>query len=128
MFGVSPAAGRVEQLLDLYGLEAVARRPAGRLSRGTRQRLSLARALVHDPPILLLDEPFSNLDGDAVEWLVGMVQRLRARRRAICLATHRTQDRSYADRVLRLHAGRLYGHDIVPGDEAPGLRAWKRSA
>ena len=73
-----------------------------------RQRLSLARALIHDPPILLLDEPFEGLDADAEHWLTGLLQDLRQQGRTLCFVLHdEAKTRQLADRVLHLRQGRL---------------------
>jgi ABC-type multidrug transport system ATPase subunit len=78
------------------------------LSKGMRQRLSLARALIHDPPILLLDEPFEGLDVDAQQWLTGLLQELRRQGRTLCFVLHdEAKTRRLADRVLHICQGRL---------------------
>jgi ABC-2 type transport system ATP-binding protein len=70
--------------------------------------LSLARALIHDPPILLLDEPFEGLDADAERWLTGLLQELRGQGRTLCFVLHdEAKVRQLADRVLHLECGNL---------------------
>ncbi len=87
------------------GLARVAHRPAGTLSRGQRQRLGIAMALLPDRPLLLLDEPFAALDADGCKWLEA---RLEARRGATLLALHDERDAGrLADRMLRISGGRL---------------------
>ena len=86
--GVADPAGRADQLLEDEGLTAVAHRRAGTFSRGMAQRLSIARALVQDPPLLLLDEPFTGLDRRAGDRLSKRLCGLRSGGRAILLVTH----------------------------------------
>ena len=99
---------RVRELLRATSLDCQADRPAGRISRGTRQRVAILRALVHQPPILLLDEPTCGLDADATDWLVELLKERRDRGSAICFCTHddRLMD-PLADRIFRFHAGGL---------------------
>jgi heme ABC exporter ATP-binding subunit CcmA len=85
---VSERAARVESLLAQEALEAFADLPAGALSRGLAQRVSIARALVHDPPLLLLDEPFDGLDGAASARLAARLEALRDAGRTLLLVTH----------------------------------------
>src|SRR6266516_7316738 len=63
------AAGRVDQVLEQAGLAAVARRKARGFSLGMAQRLGIAAALLGDPPVLLLDEPFNGLDPEGIVWM-----------------------------------------------------------
>jgi ABC-type multidrug transport system ATPase subunit len=78
------------------------------VSQGMRRRTSLARALLHDPPILLLDEPFSGLDRAGREWLCEVLQTRQRQGQTTCLVTHEEPTpRLLADRVLELRAGRL---------------------
>jgi heme exporter protein A len=108
MHDVPDPERRADQLIRSVGLSRHADRWAVKLSRGMRQRLAVVRALVHDPPILLLDEPFSGLDEAAAHWLAGLLGDMRARRRTVCFTTHDPQAaRSLADRIFHLQSGRL---------------------
>jgi len=108
MHGLAQPQQRVTELLANSGLARRAGQPAGRLSQGLRQRLSLARALVHDPPIVILDEPFAGLDAEGHAWLEGRLAELRASSRAIVFSSHDDQRCSrIADRTLELRDGRL---------------------
>ncbi len=99
---------RADALLEVVSLTAHADRTPPVLSKGMRQRMSLARALVHDPPILLLDEPFEGLDAAAEAWLMDLFQNLRREGRTLCFVLHdQVKSRVLADRVLRLEHGRL---------------------
>jgi len=79
---------RVDEVLDLVGLRAVARRKAGGYSLGMRQRLGLAAALLGDPPVLLLDEPFNGLDPEGIVWMRGLLKSLSAEGRAVLVSSH----------------------------------------
>jgi heme ABC exporter ATP-binding subunit CcmA len=103
LHGVSRS--RVAEVLALVGLTEVARRPAGELSRGLQQRLALARAVLHDPRLLILDEPDASLDSDAADLLALVIKG-----RTVVMATH---DRPLANRLcqrtLVLRRGRALG-------------------
>lgn len=88
LYGLPDAAARAERLLAEQGLQAVANRRAGTFSRGMAQRLAIARALVHEPAILLLDEPFTGLDPRAAEALAEQLAALREAGRTLVLVTH----------------------------------------
>jgi ABC-2 type transport system ATP-binding protein len=99
----------VDQALEALDLDPVARRRVGNLSQGYRQRTALAQALVHDPELLILDEPTAGLDPAQAAALRHRLQALRAHR-AIVFSTHLAEDlRDGCDRVLALRAGRLVG-------------------
>jgi len=99
---------RADALLEAMSLAAHAERLPPLLSKGMRQRLSLARALIHDPPILLLDEPFEGLDADAEMWLLSLLKGLRQEMRTLCFVLHdEAKTRLLADRVLQLEQGRV---------------------
>jgi heme ABC exporter ATP-binding subunit CcmA len=96
---------RVAETLALVGLTEVAARPAGQLSRGMQQRLAIGRAILHDPKLLVLDEPDSSLGSDGAELLANVM-----RDRTVVLATH---DHALASKLCRrtlvLRRGRSLG-------------------
>ncbi|RLS32105.1 MAG: ATP-binding cassette domain-containing protein [Planctomycetota bacterium] len=99
---------RVESLLGILDLTSCADRPAGRLSSGQRQRVSVGRALVHDPPAMVLDEPTSALDVLGSRDLLGFLAELRGSGRAILLSTHRLHEiEARCDRFVIIHGGRV---------------------
>lgn len=101
-------AERVERLVDLLDLGRCAGRPAGRLSSGQRQRVSVGRALVHDPPAIILDEPTSALDVIGSRDLLALLADLRAAGHAILLSTHRLHEiEGRCDRFVVMHDGRV---------------------
>lgn len=112
---------RVASLLDLLDLRGCADRPAGRLSSGQRQRISLGRALVHDPPALVLDEPTNALDVIGARDLLELLEQLRAEGRAILLSTHRLHEiESRCDRFVVVHGGRV----VAAGTRAGLVAEW----
>jgi len=113
LFAVPDASARIGELLTWAGLEGVRRRPVRVYSRGMGQRLALARAFLHQPDLLLLDEPFTGLDPQAVEALQQRLRALGAAGRAIVLATHDVERAApLATRTAILHRGRIaWVHD-----------------
>ena len=109
LFGVANPRARADELLAEAELDHVAHRPAGAFSRGMAQRLSIARGLVHDPSLLLLDEPFSGLDRSASRGLAARLAALRERRCSLVIVTHDV-DRAVelADAALVLAGGRVF--------------------
>ena len=108
LHGVRDPGARADALLAAQGLEAAAHRPAGSFSRGMAQRLSIARGLVHEPEILLLDEPFTGLDPAAAERLTAQLARLRAGGRTLVLVTHElARVARLADAAIVLARGRV---------------------
>lgn len=103
MYGVRNARGRVQELLDQTGLWHRAHQMTGRMSKGMKQRLSIARALVHEPSIVVFDEPFNGLDSEGRDWLEQRIHQLREQNRAVCFTSHdRAQCVRVADRVFEL--------------------------
>jgi heme exporter protein A len=101
-------AERVRRALAEVGLSEAADRPGRGFSRGMRQRLSLARTLLHDPSLVLLDEPFTGLDLHAAALLREVLQRLRDGRRSVILVTHQLAEGvRLADRVAIQVRGRF---------------------
>jgi heme exporter protein A len=108
LHGRRPSRAEQDALLAELGLEELAERRVGALSRGTAQRVSIARGLVHDPDLLLLDEPFTGLDEISAERLSHQLAQLRERGRALVVVTHDPQRAvELSDRALLLHRGRI---------------------
>jgi len=110
LHGLDPAAiaARTTALLATLSLEACASRPCGRLSSGQRQRVSLGRALVHDPPALVLDEPTNALDVVGARDLLNLLDTLRNAGRTILVSTHRLHEiERRCDRFVVIHAGKV---------------------
>ena len=104
-------AQRLDRVLALAGLTDLVDRPARALSSGEQQRLALARALILEPEVLLLDEPTASLDPAAVGEIEALIEAAQGRATKIVLVTHDVgQARRLADEVIFLHRGRLVEH------------------
>jgi heme ABC exporter ATP-binding subunit CcmA len=116
LYGLADVGGRVARALDQAGLTARRDDLVSGFSRGMRQRLALERSLLHDPRLLLLDEPFTGLDDASVAALVARLTELRAADRIIVVVTH---DLDVAERLLDklavLKDGRLAAFDQAQG-------------
>ncbi|MCA9538968.1 MAG: ABC transporter ATP-binding protein [Myxococcales bacterium] len=107
LYGVPQLDARVSQLIDTVGLSADADRPVAGFSRGMSQRLTLARALLPSPALLLLDEPFTGLDQDGVSIAVDLLAAERVRGAVLILVSHDLPAAGrLADRALILRRGR----------------------
>jgi heme ABC exporter ATP-binding subunit CcmA len=128
LHGLADAASRADAGLAREGLSEVAARRAGDFSRGMAQRLAIARGLIHDPPIVLLDEPFTGLDPRAADRLERRLADLRAEGRSVVWVTHEI-DRAArgCDRALVLARGRVvleaHGETLSRGALAQALDA-----
>ena len=114
MHDVAGPRRRADELLAAVGLAAHAERLPPALSRGMRQRAAVARAILHDPPILLLDEPFAGLDAEGAGWLFDHLIDFRRGGGAVCMTLHdEGLAARLADAVLLLRGGRLGPADIT---------------
>ena len=114
--GLSPAdaEARVEEMVAAFDLAPFADRLCGKLSTGQRQRVSIARAVVHDPPALVLDEPTIGLDVLSSEAIFRFVENARERGRAVIFSTHQMSEvELLADRVGVIAGGRLAAEGTV---------------
>lgn len=117
MYGVVDAEARADAWLERVALSEVRARPVRLFSRGMEQRLALARALLHDPDLILLDEPWSGLDAAASDWLGELLLELRSRGRTVIVATHDfRRGLAVASRALIVHRGRLAWQTAITGD------------
>ncbi len=116
VYGLAPAAARqqldrVAHVLDLTGYLD---RRCGALSTGQRQRVNLARAMIHDPPIMLLDEPTRGLDVLGSHEMFEYIAHLRSEAKAVIVTTHRLEEAErLCDRFGLLHQGRLAGEGTL---------------
>lgn len=108
------AEARVEEMVSLFDLAPFADSLCGKLSTGQRQRVSIARAVVHDPPALVLDEPTLGLDVLSGEAIFRFIDAARARGRAVLFSTHQMSEvELLADRVGVIAGGRLVAEGTV---------------
>jgi ABC-2 type transport system ATP-binding protein len=107
-------AGRVDEVLGQAGLTSVARRKAGGYSLGMRQRLGIAGALLGDPPILMMDEPFNGMDPEGIVWMRGFLRALAAQGRAVLVSSHLMSElQDTADHLVVVGRGRVIADTSV---------------
>ena len=105
---------RIEALVARFRLTEFADRPCGKLSAGQKQRANIARAFIHDPPALILDEPTTALDVVTGRFLLEAFREARAAGKAILLSTHVLGDaEALCDRVVLLHRGKVLDQGTV---------------
>lgn len=99
--------GRVKEMVDVCGLEAVRHKDIGELSKGYRQRVGLAQAMIHEPDVLILDEPTSGLDPNQIVEIRNLIKKL-GRAKTVILSTHILSEvQATCDRVLIINEGRI---------------------
>jgi ABC-2 type transport system ATP-binding protein len=138
----SMSAETVDRVIELVGLGSAARRKAGGFSLGMRQRLGIAAAMLGDPPVLIMDEPFNGMDPEGIMWMRGLLHRLVAEGRAILISSHLMSelqdvadhivvigrgrvlaDASVEELIARASGDRVLVRTPVPGEAAMALRA-----
>ncbi len=120
LFGLSDAGRRAEAALESVGLAERRDGLVRTLSRGMRQRLSLARALLHGPGLLLLDEPATGLDQEARNWLEHTLAGLHAAGCTVLMSTHAGEPVPAAARSVWLERGQIV-RDTAETPDAPGV-------
>ncbi|HTX78900.1 MAG TPA: ABC transporter ATP-binding protein [Longilinea sp.] len=105
---------RIDQLLEEFGLFNDRKRRLGEYSKGMRQKLALVRALMHEPPILLFDEPTSAMDPESARMVRDGIRQLRSSDRTIILCTHNlTEAEELADQIAIIRHGRILMNDTA---------------
>jgi ABC-2 type transport system ATP-binding protein len=107
-------ARRVDEVVDQAGLGAVIRRRAGGYSLGMRQRLGIAAAMLGDPPVLMMDEPFNGMDPEGIVWMRGYLRSLAAQGRGVLVSSHLMSElQDTADHVVVIGLGRVIADTSV---------------
>ena len=107
---------RIDRLLDDYGLGDARTKRLGEFSKGMRQKLALTRALLHDPPVLLLDEPTSAMDPESARMVRNAILQMRSTDRSIVLCTHNlVEAEELADQIAIIRHGRILQNDTLAG-------------
>jgi heme ABC exporter ATP-binding subunit CcmA len=129
LYGLDRIPSRVSEALAACGLGARATSLVRTFSRGMRQRLTIARALLPSPDLLLLDEPAAGLDRQGLAWFAATLARLRASGATVVMSTHaRNESLDIVTRAVALERGRVV-HDSGPGgDPRPLLAALRAEA
>ncbi len=105
---------RIEALLDMVGLKAVANRPVGTFSKGMARRIGLAQALINDPDLLILDEPTTGLDPIGTRQIKDLVLKLAERGKTVLLCSHLLADvEDVCDRIAILYGGKIQSQGQV---------------
>jgi len=113
LYGVDDIATRIAALAAELELTDLLDRPTGKLSAGQKTRVSLAKSLINQPDVLLLDEPTASLDPDTADWVRGRLERYRAERGAtVLLASHNMSEvERLCERVIIMKKGRIEDDD-----------------
>jgi ABC-2 type transport system ATP-binding protein len=119
---LSNVKARVDQMIDKVGLTLEYKKKIGTLSKGYRQRVGLAQAMIHDPEVLILDEPTTGLDPNQIVEIRNLIKNI-GYDRTVMLNTHIMQEvEAICDRVIIINKG-----EIVADDNAKNLKAYKTS-
>ncbi|MEV2229095.1 ATP-binding cassette domain-containing protein [Streptomyces phaeochromogenes] len=114
---------RVDEVLEEVGLAGARRRRIGGFSLGMKQRLSIAAALLGEPPVLLFDEPLNGLDPEGVKWLRGLFHRLAAEGRTVLVSSHLMSEmENTADQLVVIGRGALIAAESLTEFAARGTR------
>lgn len=129
MYDLEDPAARIDAVLEQVGLLARRHDPVRTFSRGMVQRLTIARAILHDPAIMLLDEPYTGLDLQAADMLRAVLEELAASNRTVILTTHNLeQGLEMCDRAAILNKGKLAWQGVRAGLDLQTMKEHYRNA
>jgi ABC-2 type transport system ATP-binding protein len=113
MHQISKKKSRVDDMIDLTGLQSEAHKQIGELSKGYRQRVGLAQAMIHDPQVLILDEPTSGLDPNQLVEIRNLIRNL-GKEKTLIFSTHIMQEvQAICDRVVIINRGNIVADDNI---------------
>ncbi len=113
--GVKNSAERADEMIELTGLSPEANKRIGQLSKGYRQRVGLAQAMIHDPQVLILDEPTTGLDPNQLEFIRGVI-RNAGKNKTVLLSTHIMQEvEAMCSRAIIMGHGKILADENISG-------------
>lgn len=113
--GVKNSTERADEMIELTGLSPEANKRIGQLSKGYRQRVGLAQAMIHDPQVLILDEPTTGLDPNQLEFIRGVI-RNAGKNKAVLLSTHIMQEvEAMCSRAIIMGHGKILADENISG-------------
>lgn len=111
LYKVNNVKNRVKEMIDITGLQIEQNKKIGALSKGYRQRVGLAQAMIHDPKVLIMDEPTTGLDPNQLEEIRGLIKKL-GKEKTVMLSTHIMQEvEAVCDRVIIINHGQIVAND-----------------
>lgn len=122
LFNIQNASKRVKELVGMTGLEREQHKKIGMLSKGYRQRVGLAQALIHDPAVLILDEPTTGLDPNQLEDIRSLIRHL-GKEKTVMLSTHIMQEvEALCNKVIIINQGEIVAQDTTDKLKVNGNR------
>jgi ABC-2 type transport system ATP-binding protein len=113
LYKIKNAKERVKEMIDATGLQVEQNKKIGALSKGYRQRVGLAQAMIHDPKVLIMDEPTTGLDPNQLEEIRGLIKKL-GKQKTVMLSTHIMQEvEAVCDRVIIINKGEIVANDTT---------------
>lgn len=113
LYKVKNIKNRVKEMIDVTGLQIEQNKKIGALSKGYRQRVGLAQAMIHDPKVLIMDEPTTGLDPNQLEEIRGLIIKL-GKQKTVMLSTHIMQEvEAVCDRVIIINQGQIVANDTT---------------
>lgn len=111
IYKINNAKSRVKEMIEMTGLQLEQNKKIGALSKGYRQRVGLAQAMIHDPKVLIMDEPTTGLDPNQLEEIRGLIKKL-GKEKTVMLSTHIMQEvEAVCDRVIIINHGQIVANE-----------------